>query len=761
MNFLSQEFAVAEDQRDGRSSSLKSYGNRSDLSTSTDDESYNSSSTGFGSRKRRTPLSFPRMRQPRDGYANSDDETGTHNSSSTMDGFVSDSVDSKAEDVDEDDLPTPTATAKAATNTEDVNELLSQELLKMSLLDRTDIQEEIHGVRCLSLEESPELLQQALVDFKNELDALPDSKKKTYNQIVAVTEEARRNQLLQNCNNQQQQTQQQPFGKSQHQQRQYYSQPKHYAIDDVNFRLRFLRAELFDPKRAVLRFVNYFEFVHEFWGFGIVSKRQVRLSDFSKEELKFFKKGYFQLLPFRDRSGRRVVVILGEDNTDTSNGKKNHGSYDTDPTTKAKCYFYLWDVASRDSVESQRKGVVAIAHPNGICFELQNHELYLVHRLSVSVPTRMVASHNFCHDFSGYKLLAKVVVAHVISGSKHKQIIRQKFHVGLNDTEMRYYLQGFGIPIEFFPLTETGTIKLNYFNKWLKTRNYLEDKEEAKTPNGNGPKKKKKDKNLVVVECPLLNDVVFRQGKPYKANPGNDVLRDSILEELNRKMTASLKSKDNGRASSGKSNENGHGSHKTNGHTGENKSNGSSNGGSGNKSNGHCNGGSDTTEHFCNWLVDEIENNRKGRFLTWDGTLNTWVQMFDRFKIRRKISVSLYNYEKRHSVALGKMQKKDGKKTAKPKSSASSNSLSTPQDISAPLSIAEVSKEALASLVENTQDDLAYQFIEGGRPSAAQSCSCMMSMDVCDAATGGSIGGNKKRPRDFFLPDFLQETEEK
>lgn len=239
-----------------------------------------------------------------------------------MDGFVSDSVDSKAEDVDKDDLPTPTATAKAATNTEDVTELLSQELLKMSLLDRTDIQEEIHGVRCLTLEESPELLQQALIDFKNELDALPDSKKRTYNQIVYVTEEARRNQR-----------QQQPFDKSQ-QRRQQYSQPKHYAIDDDNFRLRFLRAELFDPKRAVLRFVNYFEFVHEFWGFGIVSKRQVRLSDFSKEELKFLKKGYFQLLPFRDRSGRRVVVILGENNTDTSNGKKNHGSYDTDPTTK-------------------------------------------------------------------------------------------------------------------------------------------------------------------------------------------------------------------------------------------------------------------------------------------------------------------------------------------------------------------------------------------------------------------------------------------
>ena len=59
-----------------------------------------------------------------------------------------------------------------------------------------------------------------------------------------------------------------------------------------------------------------------------------------------------------------------------------------------------------------------------------------------------------------------------------------------------------------------------------------------------------------------------------------------------------------------------------------------------------------STEHFCNWLVDEIEINRKGRFLTWDSALNSWVQMTDKLKIRRKISVALYNYEKRHNARL-------------------------------------------------------------------------------------------------------------
>jgi len=724
------------------SNSSRSSSNSSSIKYNRNDT--NSGDTG--SRKRRTPLSFLRF----SGY--SDDETyngnnnynnngnnngnGNNNNNNNNNNTNTKDVDSKIEK----DIASPTA---SPTKTVNVNTLLSQELLKMSLLDRSDIQEEIHGVRCLSIEESPELLQRSLQEFRKELAALPDSKKKTFNQIVLVTEEARKPKQESISSSS---SSSQPM----HTAANYQPKPKHYAIDDDDFRLRFLRAELFDSKKAVLRFASYFEFVHWGWGFGIVSQRQVRLSDFSKEELKFFKKGFFQLLPFRDRSGRRVIVILGENNTPNtngSNGKKNHGAYDTDPTTKAKCYFYLWDVASRDSVESQRKGVVAIAHSNGICFELQNHELFLVHRLSVSVPTRMVASHNFCHDFSGYRLLAKVVVAHVVSGSKHKQITRQKFHVGLNDTEMRYYLQGFGIPIQFFPLTETGTIKLNYFNKWIKTRNYLEAKDETKDETAKDSKKKKKDKTVVVVECPLLNDVVFRQGKPYKANRGNDVLRDSILKELNRKMMATIESNVNG---SSRTKHKSNGSHKKNTYSnGFSKNfNGypiAKDGGSGNGSGSNNSGSEDSTEHFCNWLVDEIVITRKGRFLTWDGSLSSWVLMFDKLKIRRKISSSLYNYEKRHSAALDRMQK--GRSIPSLPSLRKLDNY-TPKSSSSPFS---TTTGAMSSFV-GEDDNSAYRFIEGGRQSSQQfqQFCCTMTMDSGNE-TGALIGGERKRSRDFLF----------
>lgn len=368
----------------------------------------------------------------------------------------------------------------------------------------------------------------------------------------------------------------------------------------------------------------------------------------------------------------------------------------------------------------------------------------------------MVASHNFCHDWSGYTLLAKVVAAHVISGSKHKQIIRQKFHVGMNDTELRYYLQGFGIPVQFFPLTETGTIKLNYFLKWIKTRSYLESREEElerddDTTNISKPNKetmkKKEDKGVVVVECPLLNDVVFRQGKPYKANPGNDILRDSILEEMNRKMQKSMAFS---KASHAAAN--------------DDKSSFS------NSSNT-----SDSTERFCHWLIDEIESNRKGRFLTWDGPLNSWIQIHDKYKIRRKISVSLYNWEKRHSEALGRMQRSQKSQQSlqshqsmpsiRPPSPDTVQSASSVSDLStsqpdlttshhAPQVISgEMVDLDLSTSYRSAQqhlgggsDELAYQFIEGGKKKSSQFCCASANQSGNKNDQTGD--GERKRPRD-------------
>ena len=268
------------------------HGYRDRNSNHSDDDSSNTSR-----RRQRTPLSFFGSDSEEQFENNNDkarqNENGTNGNISGND--------TEVEDEDEEQVVDG-----------GVDGLLSREMLKMSIVDRTDIQEEIHGVRCLSpLTESPEFLKISLQEFQQELDSLSSSKKNTYDEIVLAHMASRRKLQQQQQQNQSSQTQ--------------TSHKKHYAIEDENFRLRFLRAELFVAKSAVVRFVNYLNFVHEMWGFEIVSQRQIRFKDFTKQELKFLKKGYFQLLPFRDRSGRRVVVILGDNDTEGT---------DTNPTTK-------------------------------------------------------------------------------------------------------------------------------------------------------------------------------------------------------------------------------------------------------------------------------------------------------------------------------------------------------------------------------------------------------------------------------------------
>lgn len=164
--------------------------------------------------------------------------------------------------------------------------LLSNELLKLSCGDRNAIQEEMHGVRCLAPEETPDLVSKALHDFEFELQSIPATKKETYLNLLLHQ-----------------------FGTAN-------SEQQHY-MNDFEFRLRFLRCELFDAKKAALRFVNYLNFVNASWGFEVVSsKRVITLEHLGLDDKRFLKKGYVQLLHFRDVGGRRISITLGKPDGD-------------------------------------------------------------------------------------------------------------------------------------------------------------------------------------------------------------------------------------------------------------------------------------------------------------------------------------------------------------------------------------------------------------------------------------------------------------
>ena len=59
------------------------------------------------------------------------------------------------------------------------------------------------------------------------------------------------------------------------------------------------------------RYVNYLDLLFYLYGDDALLRRPIQLlQDFNKEELLFLKSGQYQLLPYRDRSGRRIMAIV-------------------------------------------------------------------------------------------------------------------------------------------------------------------------------------------------------------------------------------------------------------------------------------------------------------------------------------------------------------------------------------------------------------------------------------------------------------------
>ena len=148
--------------------------------------------------------------------------------------------------------------------------LIGKEFLKLNLHDRNAIYEEIHGVRTLCPDElPPEMVDIILKEMDRELWSLPSNINSAYKQ----------SQKLQS--------------------------PSY--VNDRDFRLRFVRAALFNAKEAAVRFASFLVTAVELFGMYAL-ERPIRLSDFNKQELRVFNSGRVQLAPFRDRAGRRVIV---------------------------------------------------------------------------------------------------------------------------------------------------------------------------------------------------------------------------------------------------------------------------------------------------------------------------------------------------------------------------------------------------------------------------------------------------------------------
>eukprot|EP00529_Nitzschia_sp_RCC80_P010799 CAMPEP_0113454234 /NCGR_PEP_ID=MMETSP0014_2-20120614/7759_1 /TAXON_ID=2857 /ORGANISM="Nitzschia sp." /LENGTH=625 /DNA_ID=CAMNT_0000345635 /DNA_START=20 /DNA_END=1897 /DNA_ORIENTATION=- /assembly_acc=CAM_ASM_000159 len=344
-----------------------------------------------------------------------------------------------------------------------VDDILSKELMQMSFEQRSNIQEEVHGVRNAMDEafpvETPDLLTSSLMDLHRHLAEIPLSQKLAWSEAQSL--------------------------------------PVTY-IRHADFELRFLRCELFDSHKAATRLVQFVDMVKDYFG-PVALQRPPRLDDFDAEEIDVMKVGaLMQVLPFRDRSGRKILACVGDF------GLQNKYR------TRCRIYVYMFFVAT-DDVDTQRNGVVIIIWPGPEDMKLSSPnrmEHVEGNRIFEAVPMRVCSMHFCFRDTPLYRLIKAGLV--MMLG---EQKTRFRLLVG-EDLELRYDIMGYGIPMDLIPITDTGTVKTKNLKDWMKVRKVIEQGIVQPPP----------------IDCPATHDVVFGYGKAFTMHPGNVMYR-GLLEE--------------------------------------------------------------------------------------------------------------------------------------------------------------------------------------------------------------------------------------
>ena len=159
----------------------------------------------------------------------------------------------------------PNERAFRVTTTE-ADALIAQQLLRLSIQDRERVYHDLHGVSD-AVQETPEFVAGKLIELGAKLQELPE--KKAYETAKAMDPE--------------------------------------YVLKK-DFRLKFLRADLFDAQQAALRIARHFEAKLELFGRDKLA-RDIEQDDLDPFTMDRLYQGGLQILPQRDRAGRRLMLL--------------------------------------------------------------------------------------------------------------------------------------------------------------------------------------------------------------------------------------------------------------------------------------------------------------------------------------------------------------------------------------------------------------------------------------------------------------------
>mmetsp|Transcript_9316 Transcript_9316/g.23169 ORF Transcript_9316/g.23169 Transcript_9316/m.23169 type:complete len:501 (+) Transcript_9316:122-1624(+) len=277
-----------------------------------------------------------------------------------------------------------------------------------------------------------------------------------------------------------------------------------------DFRMGFIRTERYNIENATRRYCRCLDFLLEYFGKGALM-RPLLMSDLTKKEAKFLREGYVQILPSRDRLGRRILAQLG-----------SYGGRQYTELEKFRVNIYLCFAVLSVDITTQRLGAVSLASFTRGAEEAMREEARTISKLMkqffAAIPLRWSAAHLCIPDDPLFRILKALVIFFL--GLNGRKMLR--IHTG-TPLECDYTLRSFGIPTDDIPRTYTHTIKVKNHNRFIKVRKSVDAfVENAFASN------EVAFMRFPGIECPEVNCVLF--GRYAWDHPGNIEFRGLLRE---------------------------------------------------------------------------------------------------------------------------------------------------------------------------------------------------------------------------------------
>ena len=211
---------------------------------------------------------------------------------------------------EEEDLGSADGLSSSDSPQENVMEVLAKEITNLSLTEREQVFQEIHGVRELP-KETPEYVQERHRAMQTALGAISSSKRKAYNLALEIDSS---------------------------------------YVQDVDLRTRFLRCEMWDAEKAATRYVKHFQQKMDLFGKELLCKT-IRQKHLSPDARQAVMEGSSQM-PARDSRGRLVTMVFSNLNSNPSRPTK----------ANLERIFYM-TMVNTENEANQRTGSVLILGP--------------------------------------------------------------------------------------------------------------------------------------------------------------------------------------------------------------------------------------------------------------------------------------------------------------------------------------------------------------------------------------------------------------